>query len=103
MTIAVAGRTPGWYAVPGVFPHSVRVCGASRAKNPHRTVVGRLQTQMSGPPNGGGGPDYMKEGSPPWGGLGGYPFTPWERALGVRGGTTPSCMQRAYRPRRVVS
>ena len=47
---------------------------------------------MSRPPNGGGGLDYMKVGSPPWGGLGGYPFTPWERALGVRGGTIlPAC------------
>jgi hypothetical protein len=31
---------------------------------------------MSRPPNGGGGLDYMKDGSSPWGGLGGYPFTP---------------------------
>jgi hypothetical protein len=103
MAIAVAGRIHGWYALTAPFPHSVRVYGASRAIDPHRTVGKRGWTQMSGPPNGGGGPDYMKEGSPPWGGLGGYPFTPWERALGVRGGTTPSCMHRAYRPRRVVS
>ena len=103
MAIAVAGRTPGSYAPQVAFPHSVRVCGDTVATNPHRTVGKRGQTQMSGPPNGSGGPDYMKEGSPPWGGLGGYPFTSWERALDVRGGTTPSCMHRAYRPRRVVS
>ena len=48
--------------------------------------------QMPEPPNGGGGSGYMKVGSPPWGGLGGYPFTPWERALGARGGTIlPAC------------
>lgn len=86
MTMAVAGRTDRSYATGNGFPHS-----------------GWRSQKMSGPPNGGGGPDYMKDGSPPWGGLGGYPFTPWERALGVRGETHPSCMQRAYRPRRVTS
>jgi hypothetical protein len=103
MAIAVAGRTPGSYARHVIFPHSVNAAREIFAACVHRMVVRRPQTQMSRPPNGGGGPDYMKEGSPPWGGLGGYPFTPWERALGVRGGTTPSCMQRDYRPRRVVS
>lgn len=85
MTIAVAGRTYRSYDRVGVFPHS------------------RDGAEMSRPPNGGGGLDYMKDGSPPWGGLGGYPFTPWERALGVRGGTSPSCMRRVYRSRRVRS
>jgi hypothetical protein len=100
--IAVAGRTRESYAPPVPFPHSVRVLPASHAADTHRPVeVGGL-TKMSRPPNGGGGPDYMKEGSPPWGGLGGYPFTPWERALSVRGGTTPSCMQGVYRSRRVI-
>ncbi len=40
---------------------------------------GRLQLvqTLSRPPHY-GGLDYMKEGFPsPWGGLGGYPFTPW--------------------------
>jgi hypothetical protein len=103
MAIAVAGRTPGSYAAGVAFPHSVRVYQDCVGTNPHRTVEAGGQMQMSRPPNGGGGPDYMKEGSPPWGGLGGYPFTSWERALDVRGGTTPSCMHRAYRPRRVTS
>lgn len=102
MTIAVAGRTRRSYAHRAPFTHSVKIYGASRTTNAHRTVRAGL-TQMSRPPNGGGGLDYMKDGSPPWGGLGGYPFTPWERALGVRGGTNPSCMRRVYRPRRVKS
>lgn len=103
MAIAVTGRTPGSYVAQDAFPHSVNVAREILSSLDHRTVGATPWTQMSGPPNGGGGPDYMKEGSPPWGGLGGYPFTPWERALGVRGGTTPSCMQPAYRPRRVVA
>jgi hypothetical protein len=102
MTIAVAGRTRRSYARTAPFTHSVRVGGHSVSVDPHRTVSGG-PTEMSRPPNGGGGLDYMKDGSPPWGGLGGYPFTPWERALGVRGGTNPSCMRRVYRPRRVKS
>jgi hypothetical protein len=36
----------------------------------------RSAGNMSRPPNGDGGLDYMKGGSSPWGGLGGYPFTP---------------------------
>jgi len=32
--------------------------------------------KVMGPPLG-GGPIYTKESSVPWGGLGGYPFTPW--------------------------
>ena len=100
MTIAVAGRTWRSYARPAPFTHSVRTSDAWSAMYLLRTVSGGL-AEMSRPPNGGGGLDYMKDGSPPWGGLGGYPFTPWERALGVRGGTNPSCMRRVYRPRRV--
>jgi hypothetical protein len=53
-TMEVAGRT------------DVMVC-----LNPFRSAG-----NMSRPPNGDGGLDYMKDGSSPWGGLGGYPFTP---------------------------
>jgi len=109
-TMAVAGRTSEWYARRARSPHSVKDCYASRVVSVHRTVAKMglawdemPRNAMSGPPNGGGGPDYMKDGSPPWGGLGGYPFTPWERALGARGGTIPSCMHRGYRSRRVTS
>ncbi len=98
-TMAVAGRTSEWYAQPVRSPHSVKVCYASRVAGVHRTGSsgGREcgewpRNALWGPPTGGGGPDYMKDGSPPWGGLGGYPFTPWERALGARGGTIlPAC------------
>jgi hypothetical protein len=87
MTMAVAGRTRRSYAYADPFNHSPNGWGD--------------RTEMSRPPLSGGGLDYMKDGSPPWGGLGGYPFTPWERALGARGGTNPSCMRCVYRPRRV--
>ena len=80
MTIAVAGRIWGSYAPAPAFTS--------------------LGPEMPRPPNI-GGLGYMKDGSPPWGGLGGYPFTSWERALDVRGGTNPSCMRPLYRPRRV--
>jgi hypothetical protein len=100
MTIAVAGRTLRSYARPTPFTHSVTADAPSGASGFGRRAPGG-PAQMSRPPNGGGGLDYMKDGSPPWGGLGGYPFTPRERALGVRGGTNPSCMRRVYRPRRV--
>jgi hypothetical protein len=52
-----------------------------------------------------GGLIYTKESSVPWGGLGGYPFTPWtERALGMRGTVDPpSCMRVHYRSQRVVT
>jgi len=77
MATAVAGRTPRSYASAAGFPHSVKILRDLSAKDLHRTVGRGCLTKMSRPPNGGGGPDYMKEGSPPWGGLGGYPFTPW--------------------------
>lgn len=100
ITIAVAGRTPGSYARPVSILHSVV------AKSRDHCAVGGMvgheeHRKMPRPPNGGGGLGYMKDGSPPWGGLGGYPFTPWERALGARGETSPSCMHTAYRPQRV--
>jgi hypothetical protein len=98
MTIAVAGRTTRSYDPERGFNHSVRFYAAPGGIEPHRRVRRR---KMPRPPNGGGGLGYMKDGSPPWGGLGGYPFTSWERALDVRGGTNPSCMRRLYRPRRV--
>jgi hypothetical protein len=60
-TMEVAGRT------------DVMVC-----LNPFRgdSWGFRRVGNMSRPPNGDGGLDYMKGGSSPWGGLGGYPFTP---------------------------
>lgn len=76
MTIAVAGRTPGSYAPHPSFPHSVRILHQALVENLHSTVGERPQLKMPRPPNGGGGPGYMKDGSPPWGGLGGYPITP---------------------------
>ena len=39
-----------------------------------------------------GGLGYMKDGSPPWGGLGGYPFTPWRTCPRYEGKEPPSCM-----------
>jgi hypothetical protein len=42
---------------------------------PRWQSAGPIQKVM-GPPLG-GGPIYTKESSVPWGGLGGYPFTPW--------------------------
>jgi hypothetical protein len=100
MTIAVAGRMPGSYCPPRIFLHSVRVCFHPLVTNPHRTVLTSSWSEMPRPPHS-GGLGYMKDGSPPWGGLGGYPFTPWERALGARGETSPSCMHGTHRPRRV--
>jgi hypothetical protein len=60
--------------------------------------------EMMRPPRG-GGLIYTKESAVPWGGLGGYPFTPWtERALGMMGTVDPpSCMRVHYRPLRVVT
>jgi hypothetical protein len=102
MTIAVAGRTRRSYVLPRSFNHSVKAGRVYIPTRLHRTVGETpKQPKMPRPPNGGGGLGYMKDGSPPWGGLGGYPFTPWERALGARGETSPSCMHTAYRPRRV--
>ncbi len=49
-------------------------------------VAGRMGPTMADPEDGakkmmrpplGGGLIYTKESSVPWGGLGGYPFTPW--------------------------
>jgi hypothetical protein len=79
-TMAVAGRTADTMAEPDAVP------------------------EMTRPPLG-GGLVYTKESSVPWGGLGGYPFTPWtERALGMRGTVDPpSCMRVHYRSLRVVT
>jgi hypothetical protein len=96
--MAVAGRTDRSYGTSDAFTHSAYVADASGVATSRQTVT----EKMPRPPNGDGGLGYMKGGSPPWGGLGGYPFTPWERALGARGESTPSCMRRVYRPRRVI-
>ena len=72
ITIAVAGRTGRSYVNGVPWPN------ASKTRRGPRKVTGAST--------------YMKDGSPPWGGLGGYPFTPWERALGARGEPiSPAC------------
>ena len=96
MTIAVAGLTDG-DRMTASHP-SVKVV----ARHEHARVHGQGDGNLSRPPE--GGLDYMKEDSVTVGRAGRLSVHALdERALGMRGTECPpSCMHRAYRPRRVV-